>query len=75
MTARPDACDAVCQALWPDPTAPAPAEAMAHYRACLACRQFFVRERRLEERLARLGRPEAPTALRATIAAEITRPR
>jgi hypothetical protein len=44
---------------------------MAHYRACLACQQFFVRERRLEERLACLCRPTVPPALRAMITPDL----
>jgi hypothetical protein len=71
MPTHQDACDAACQVLWPDPTAPAPADAVAHYRRCHPCQQFFVRERHLEQRLACLCRPIAPAAVRERIAAQL----
>lgn len=62
-------CDDARLLLWPDPDAPLDAsearEALAHYRQCAACRQFFGVQRALGARLRRLGRPvRAPDGLR-----------
>jgi hypothetical protein len=57
-------CENVCRALWPDPAAASGGIALAHYRTCRVCQLFFVRDRRLVERLARLPRCPAPGVLR-----------
>jgi hypothetical protein len=61
-------CDQAREALWPDPAQPGgPADARAHYEICRSCQQFFVRDRRLGERLARLPHPAAPEVLQARV--------
>jgi hypothetical protein len=61
-------CDAVCRALWPDPEAAAGTTAWAHYEICPCCRMFFVRDRRLAERLATVRMRPASTGLRLRVA-------
>lgn len=69
-------CDETREALWPDPErGGGPADAQAHYEACRSCRQFFVRDRRLGERLARISRTAAPDALRARMQKRIRQDR
>jgi hypothetical protein len=69
-------CDDAREALWPDPTQTGgPADARAHYEVCRPCQQFFVRDRRLGERLAGLPHPAAPDVLRARVGARLHRDR
>lgn len=69
-----EVCDRVCETLWPDPAAPGPVSARRHYATCVFCQRFFVVQRALGRRLARLDLCCAPEAfevrLRAAVAQE-----
>lgn len=71
MTDQTMTCDLAREALWPDPSLPALAEAREHYDRCEACRAFFRNQAALGERLAHLTRPGAPDALRARVVAGV----
>ncbi len=71
MTDQTMTCDLAREALWPDPSLPALAQAREHYDRCEACQTFFRNQAALGERLAHLTRPGAPDALRARIVARV----
>ena len=71
MTDQNMTCDLAREALWPDPSLPALAEARDHYERCEDCRMFFRSQAALGERFAHLTRPGAPDTLRARVVARV----
>lgn len=67
MTPARSPCEETRWALWPDPEAPAPADARAHYERCPECRHFFARDRELAARLGRLAGTAVPGSVRARV--------
>lgn len=64
-------CDEAREALWPDPTGPAPVEARQHFDECLACQRFFTVQQALGRRLERLRKITVPDHLRERVRAAI----
>lgn len=73
MPNYPMTCERARELLWPDPAAPAPADARRHYDGCGGCRRFFAEQQQLGTRLTGLPRPPAPPTLRARVRQAIER--